>query len=762
MKEKLTKDLMPRRFSRCPMGRSEGLILTSAIFAAGGAYAQDAEVAVEEAPAPEGTLPEYVVDAADNDTLYQADRLSTPKFTQPLRDVPQTMTVIPEALLVDQGATTLTDALRNVSGISLQAGEGGAPPGDNLSIRGFSARTDFFIDGLRDFGAYGRDPFNFEQIEVAKGPSSSTSGRGSTGGSINLVSKAPRLNDFVHTDVSFGSDDLKRTTLDYNQTIPGIEGSALRLNTMWHQNNIPGRDVVGSERFGIAGSLAFGLGDRVIGETPDESGKGMVPMTLPSDTRLSLSFFHYEEEGLPDYGIPWVPSTVTDPRLTSYIDKPAPVPFDRFYGLVDRDFEETSTTMGTVRFEHDVNDSLTIRDQFRVGRTERLSLVTAPRFSGTGTEIRRSDWKDRDETNTMVANQTDFLVSFDTGEISHEVVFGFEFVHETNERFRRKAADGPPTDLFHPNPYDPVTNSFTRTGAFTDAESNSAAVYLFDTMAVTNWLDLTGGMRWDHFELDYLSVGEDGSAERLNRIDNMPSGRAAVVFKPAENGSIYLGYGTSFNPSGEGLSLSSGGRGGSTFELDPEKNETIDLGTKWDLLDERLSLTAALFRTTKTNARTSDPADPDNVIILDGEQQVQGFEFGLAGEITPWWNVFTSYTHLDSEILSSRNPTEIGNELSNTPANSFNLWTQIDLPGGFFVGGGPQFVDSRFNSNANTREAPSYWLWDAAAGYEVNENLTLRVNLHNLADEQYIDRVGGGHFIPGAGRSVMFTASLKF
>ncbi|MCB1086050.1 MAG: TonB-dependent siderophore receptor [Verrucomicrobiae bacterium] len=747
---------------RIPVTTGGGVALTTVLFAAGGAQAQEPTPEKPATAATGGTLPEYVVDAENYDTLYQAERLQTPKYTQPLRDVPQTITIIPEALIEDQGATTLRDVLRNVPGISIQAGEGGVPAGDNLSIRGFNARTDIFIDGIRDFGGYGRDPFNFEQVEVAKGPASSNAGRGSTGGSLNLVSKSARMDDFVHSDVSAGSDQLKRTTLDLNQTIPGVEGAALRLNTMWHENDIPGRGEAANERFGIAASLGFGLGERTIGETPDATGKGTIPLTAPSDTRLWLNFFHFQEENQPDYGIPWVPATITDPRLRPHIDKPAPVPYDSYYGLVLRDFEDITTTMGTVRFEHDINESITFRNQFRVGSTERLSLITAPRFTGVGSEIRRSDWKDRDEENTILANQTDFQLSFDTGSLGHEAVFGFELTKETNERFRRTAPNGPSTDLFHPTPFDPINGGFDRTGARTDADAFSAAVYLFDTIEFTDWLEVTGGARWDHYELDYLSTSVGGSSEFLNRVDDLPSGRAAVVLKPAENGSVYFGYGTSFNPAGEGLSLSGDPGSTTSAEVDPEESRTLELGTKWNVLDDRLSLTAALFRTDKTNARTIDPTDPDAVVVLDGEQRVQGVELGVSGDITDWLHIFGGYTHLDSEILSSQNPTEIGNQLPHTPEDSFNLWTQIDLPGGFFVGGGPQFVDSRFNNSANLREAPSYTLWDAVAGYQVNENLTLRVNVRNLGDEDYIDRVGGGHFIPGEGRSVMFTASLKF
>lgn len=773
------------------------LTFLGALCAAGSGGAQDAVSDDSESEA-ENTLPTQVVDAADpapaprpvprpapapvaapapvvapepepepliiDDAEYKVDRLSTTKYTQPLLDVPQTVQVIPEELIEDQGATTLRDALRNVSGISIQAGEGGDPAGDNLSIRGFTSRTDIFVDGIRDFGAYTRDPFNLEQVEVSKGPASSNYGRGSAGGSINLVSKTPRIDDFTNVDLSVGTDDLFRGTLDVNSPIEAIPGSAMRLNIMGHNSDAPGRDYIENDRFGVAGALAFGLGEpKVVG-----SGKNASLVTIPNDTRLYTYIFHLEENNVPDYGIPWVPDNIADPTLIPFINQPAPVSRDNFYGNLNRDFEDTSTTIGTVRLEHDFNDSLTFQNQFRAGKTDRFSIVSAPRFvtGSNPARIRGDDWKDRDQVNSILANQTELLFKFDTGPIYHQGLVGYEFVHEEDVRHRLNAPDSVTLDLYNPDPRAPFVAgapAIGRTGDYTQAIANTNSVYLFDTAEVTEWLEFTGGFRHDRFELDYLNSPLGGPVVNLNRVDNLTSGRAAVVFKPADNGSVYFGWGTAFNPSGEELTLSDGtGRGGANFDVDPEMSETYELGTKWEILDRRLRLSGALFQTDKTNARTTDPVDPLNQIVLLGEQRVSGFELGAAGAITPWWEIYGSFTHLDSEVLSSLDPTEIGNELPNTPHNSFSLWSQVDLPGGFFVGGGPVFVDSRFNNVSNERVAPSYTTWDALIGYEVNENLTLRLNIHNLADEEYIGRVGGGHVIPGEGRWAMFTASMKF
>jgi catecholate siderophore receptor len=236
--------------------------------------------------------------------------------------------VVPASVIEAQGATTLRDVLRNVTGISIQAGEGGVPAGDNLSIRGFSARTDFFIDGVRDVGGYTRDPFNVEQVEVVKGPSSSIAGRGSTGGVINLATKTPNLGASRAASIGIGSSNHKRGTVDINQPLVGLDGAAFRLNAMWTDADTPGRDAVTNERWGVAPSVAFGIGTPV---------------------RVIADYAHLKQENVPDYGIPWVPAT--NVPLRAYADAAPPVDFSNFYGLTSRDYEDTETDVVTGRVE---------------------------------------------------------------------------------------------------------------------------------------------------------------------------------------------------------------------------------------------------------------------------------------------------------------------------------------------------------------------------------------------------------------------------
>jgi catecholate siderophore receptor len=665
----------------------------------------------------------------------------------------------------DQGVTNLREVLRNVPGISIQAGEGGVPAGDNLSIRGFNARTDLFIDGVRDVGGYARDSFNFEQVEVVKGPASAYSGRGSTGGSVNIVTKAPKTNRFYRGDVGFGTDNYKRFTLDINQPFRGFGGgsssaapvvgpdgksvvddkkavvpmapentAAFRINGLWHEADTPGRDEVTNRRWGIAPSIAFGLG------TP---------------TNLTLSYMHLEQENVPDYGIPWIPDT--NIPLAKFANKAAPVDFSNYYGLNARDFERTVTDLANLEVKHNFNESASLRYLLRFGRTVRDSVITAPRLNDPNSTLVSRNFQSRDQEDTVLANQLDYTARFKTWNVEHALVAGVEYFLEDSENHLREAPPAPLADLFDPNPSDGYSGSVRRTGAVNEANTESMAVYVFDTMKFSPHWELSGGLRYDYFNVDVDQRHEDNTVTSFSSLDKMLSWRSALSYKPTENGTIYVAYGTSFNPSAEGLTLTA-----QTEALDPEESETWEVGTKWEFLNDRLLVSAAAFRTKKENARTPGVLPSDPPTVLSGEQIVQGFELGITGNITEDWAIFAGYTFLDSEIEKSNNPEEVGNELPNTPRNTFSLWTTYRLPWNIEVGAGAQFVDSRFNNAANEREADAYWTFDAMAVWHVNEHLDVRLNVYNLADEEYIDRVGGGHFVPGPGRSATLTASLKF
>ena len=663
--------------------------------------------------------------------------LSSPKYTEPLRDLPQTITVIPKAVIEEQGATTLRDVLRNVPGLTLAAGEGGAPAGDNLTLRGFSARNDIFVDGARDLGPTTRDPFNLEQVEVVKGPASAFNGRGSTGGTINLVSKSPHIDRTFGGSLNFGTDRTKRVTTDINLPLKRLglgERTGFRLNLMMHDADVSGRDVVNNQRWGVAPSLGFGVG------TP---------------TRTTFSYFKLKQDNISDYGIPWVPAT--NNALVAYRNKPAPVPRDTFYGLKNRDSEKMNSDLATVKIEHDFEDTMNLRNQLRYGRSTRDSIATPPRFlNDNSTAINREmrSWITRDE---IWDNQTDLRARFSTGWVYHSLVTGAAITRETNIRKTRTTTGTSVTTLFNPNPNDAFNGTFSISPIIGDVTANSQALYLFDTVKFgkrsEEKFELNGGLRWDRFDADGVTT----AGAPISRVDKMISWRASAVYKPKVYGSLYAAYGTSLNPSLEGLSYNT-----ANTAIEPEKTYTFEVGTKWDVLRERLSLNGAIFRVDKTNARTPGVSPDDPPQVLQGTQRVDGIELGAGGSITRLWKVFAAYTLLDSEIVKSNTAAEVGRVLQNTPRNSFNIWMSYQFPRKLTIGGGPRFVGRRFGNNQNTRRVDSYWTLEAMAMYSINDHLDLRLNLYNLNNAYYFDRIGGGHIVPGAERTANVSLGFKF
>ncbi len=681
---------------------------------------------------------------------YKVDHASSPKYTAPLLDTPQTVTVVPQELIREQNALSLRQVLSNVSGITFAAGEGGGGLGDSINIRGFSANSNILIDGLRDTAQSSRsDAFNLESVEVVKGPSSVYSGAGTTGGSINLVSKTPRATAFRSASLGVGTDSYKRLTADINQPLEGLEGAVFRLNLMGHENDMAQRDHIDFERWGIAPSLTFGMG------TP---------------TRLNLSYFRQSDKDMPDYGLP-----ARDGRVLPSVDR------DGFFGFRDIDTEETDVESFTVRLDHDFNDSVSISNLTRYSETERLTIISAAHVNTVGVPAgfyrpAGPQGHGRDYNTELLINQTNLTWRFSTGGIAHTLVAGAEISREDYSRntFSSGLPSGtawPVYDLGNPPGYwgGPVAHV---PGQRVSTELDSNALYLFDTLELSEHWQVNAGLRYERFEGTGRTQNlSNGTSERLESSDDMLSGRLGLVYKPVENGAIYLAWGNSYNPSAENLASTGSGLSADTQDLDPEENETWELGTKWELLDRRLALNAALFRVTKTNGRIDGDVISDPV-VLDGKQRVEGIELGVSGKLTERWDVFANYTVLSSEILKAAdaNIAQEGQALANTPPRSFSLWTTYDLPMGFEVGYGAQYVSERNVAVSSSAKVPEYWVHSAMLGYDVSDNLSLQLNVRNLFDKEYYDRVRSNigsdarssALVPGEGRTAILTANLSF
>ncbi|VVP77049.1 putative TonB-dependent receptor BfrD [Pseudomonas fluorescens] len=713
---------------------------------------------------------------AQDSTSYQVEKASSPKYTAPLVDTPRSVTVIPQQVLKDTGALNMQDALRTVPGITFGAGEGGNPQGDRPFIRGFDAQGDTYLDGVRDTGSQSREIFAVENIEVSKGPNSAIGGRGAAGGSINLVSKKAQLGNSFDGGFTWGSDQTQRYTLDGNYQFS--DTAAGRLNLMSHESNVAGRDKVDYDRWGIAPSLAFGLG---------------------TDTRVNLDYYHLESNDTPDSGVPYtIPTGGSAARTKSNPDKPyAGGDHSNFYGL-DRDFRKGRTDTATFAIEHDLSDSLTIKNTLRHGTSMQDYILTQPDDS-KGNVNNGSLWR---RANTRVSNtetttnQTDLFGNFYVAGFKNSFSTGVEYTREESQKSSYNVnTDTTPrtsavttncnpgligaasgyncTSLSNPNPNDPWNGAISRNYAGTDTQANTYALYVFDTLELNEQWLVNMGLRYDHFDTDYKTYNAAGTTtSKGDDTSEFVTGQLGVVYKPAENGSIYASYATSATPPGNTLGEGQEGNplGGTpdrsgnllSSDMEPETTKNYEIGTKWDLLNDRLSLTADIFRTEKENARVQvDTTSYENA----GKTRVQGVELSASGKITDKWQVFAGYAFMDSEQVDGgpMGKANDGNELPNTPKNSASLWTTYQVTPKLTIGGGAFYVDDVYGSVANTTMVDSYVRYDAMAAYKLTKNVDLQLNVQNLTNETYYDKAFSTHFAnQAAGRTALLSTNFHF
>jgi catecholate siderophore receptor len=309
--------------------------------------------------------------------------------------------------------------------------------------------------------------------------------------------------------------------------------------------------------------------------------------------------------------------------------------------------------------------------------------------------------------------------------------------------------------LLNPNPDDVYTGEIATSPQVGDLTGDSQAVYAFDTVQFGSHWEAMGGLRWERFDAEGMNISRSDVVP-VSRVDSMPSVRAGLTYKPRESSSVYFSYGTSMDPSLEGLSYQS-----ADDTLAPEKTYSLELGSKWETMQGRLLLSGALFQVEKTNARTPGVEPGDPATVLEGLQRVRGIELGATGNITRRWKVFGAYTLMDTRVVESNNPDELGRRIQNAPRNSFNIWTTYRV-WKLEVGGGPRYVGHRFGNSTNSREVAGYWTVDGVVSYALTPRIDLRLNCYNLNNAYYFDRLGGGHVIPGPARSVMVGTGFRF
>ncbi|WP_294251575.1 TonB-dependent receptor [uncultured Sphingomonas sp.] len=690
-----------------------------------------------------------------------------PKAVAPVVNTPRSVVVLSREVIEQTGSTSLADALRTVPGITFGAAEGGNPIGDRPFIRGFDSQGSTFLDGVRDIGAQTREVFATEQVQIVRGSDSTLGGRGSAGGSINIISKLPVAGSFVAGAASVGTADFKRFTLDVNQNITDKVG--VRVAALWHDQDVAGRDQVWQRRWGVAPSVTIGMG---------------------TNTRLTASYYYLESHELPDSGIPYAYTLANAPGTGTITSQPVMGDFttiagvkghvdrNNFYGIAARDFRDATTNQATLRAEHDFG-GITLRNTARYSHTDQAYIFTLPDDSQgnvygtaatnptTGAAAARGDmltgglvWQRANTrygyTETL-SNQTDLYGRFETGSVKHSFSTGVEVNWEKARRGTYVLSSGfgvSPrcnaatvarfycTSVFNPV-QQPWVNYSSDTSTVqtpivkgapiteTQNDASTVAVYGFDSITLLPQLILNVGARYDRFK-STVTPGQAATATstfQLSKTSNLFNWQAGLVFKPTRNTSLYASYATAATPPNSLVGEGQEGNGLGTAvsaaavldSLKVEKTKSYEVGAKANLFDEQLSLTAAVFQTDTDNARVTGP---NNTVEFIGKRRIRGVELNFNGNVTKWLSVFGGYTHLDPVIVdggfTALTAAAVGNQAAKTvqvPSvntgrqaqqtvkDSFTLWADVKPTSKFSFGGGAFYASTMIGGYQDNRSA---------------------------------------------------------
>ena len=685
-------------------------------------------------------LPTIQVQAAsEKPDGLRASTTRVGKVLQDPHDVPQAITTVTNALMEQQQVGSLKEALRNVSGISFNAAEGGRS-GDNMNLRGFYTFGDMYLDGIRDTAQYNRETFNLEQVDVLRGAGAMLFGRGQAGGVINQVSKTPKMYEQNKLSASLGSNGYTELTADINK--PLSESTAIRINALtrdegsWRSNPTTGTEAE-LHRDGLAVSLA---------------------LNQDSSNKFWLNYLELQTNDNPDYGVSFDPATRAPGTA---------LPASTFFGN-DKTFDTSDTQMTTLVNEYKLSSSSQLRTQLRMADYERSywaktpNLTTMPDALGGvgGNQTRTSSYK-------TITLQSDYSTQFQAFGMDHEAIAGVEYLNE--DSYRKGLQNFGTTAAPDFRPY-----AGAQTGAASSFKSDSYAVYAQDTVEFLPRWKATVGVRRDQMDARYSSA----TSPALNFGEN--SYRAALSFHPSDDTHYYLAWSDSFSPTADLYQL--------TVAAQPaERSDVIELGAKWLLLDGDLSLRAALYQATKNWERNADLES--TAAILTRKRRTNGFELEAAGRIAEQWEVFAGLSLMDARILevaeninattgavTQANPAYAGQVARNTPAYTFNLWTSYKPAPQWTVAGGVEAKGERnavnpsgvgavptLNGEYHPNTAPAYVRWDAMLAYEINQ-WKLQLNIKNLFDTLYYDAIydNGGFTVPGTRRSATVTAEYRF
>lgn len=709
-----------------------------------------------------------------HESKFKAVKAESPKYTEALIDTAQTLTVIKKDLIDQQGAVTLTEALRNTPGVgAFFLGENGSTnTGDAIFMRGFDTSGSIYVDGVRDIGSISRDVFNIEEIDVLKGPAGTDNGRSAPTGSVNLVTKQPTKDRFFNSIINVGSGDRKRASLDWNYVF-NENDSAFRLNLLDQESGNPARREVRNNRWAIAPAFAFGL-------------KG--------NTRLYLDFLHVRQNNVPDGGVPTIglPGYTSPDATRPFLSAAAKVDPKNFYGLTS-DFDKVTADMLTARIDHVMSPALKLQNTARYGKTSQNYLLTAfmgntanlltPRpLDPSSWTLARSTRTIKDQDNEILTNQTTLTARIDSGNIKQTLVAGLELTSEKQTTYGYSGTGTlPAANLYHPDPTVSASGlKLVRNGVYSDGSTSTQSAYLFDTVKVGEQWIFNGAVRFDHYRTSYqaaaLSTATSHPAlpvgtlvpTNLELSDTLFNGKISALFKPTKDSSVYVMTATSkLPPGGTNFALSTSANSAANPKFEPQVTNTTEIGTKWDFLKQKLAITGALYRTEVKNEVEQDPVDLQ--YYQTGKKRVQGIEVGVIGEFSRNWLVSAGYTRMQTSVESGKIVTASGiNALNYTPKQAFSAWTSYSLPSGFKLGGGARYVGKLLRGTDGAIGTPAfadaYWVFDAMASYRLNKQIELQLNVYNLGNKDYIAAINksGYRYTPGAPRSASLTANLSF
>nr|WP_315473530.1 TonB-dependent siderophore receptor [uncultured Rhodoferax sp.] len=704
------------------------------------------------------TLPTVTI-TETADVPFKADKSANPKITQPLLDTPKTIQVIKKETLAEQGAITLMEALRNTPGITMQLGENGnTSAGDTFQLRGASLQQSTFVDGIRDLGAVTRDTFNLESVEVVKGAAGAETGRGAATGYINLISKQAHLGDESSVSATVGTADKKRASVDLNRQLS--ETSAVRINATTQDSGVDGRSTVKNKGQGLGLSYVDGLG------TP---------------TRIHLFSQHIRQNNIPDGGIPSI-GFEGFYNATAAVQNAAKVNRSNYYGSIN-DYEKVTADMVTAKVEHDLGQGTTIRNVTRWGQNNMdrvmtgINTITATNVNDPSSWTISRSRQGVDQVNSIFANQTSMNTGFNALGMEHTLAAGVELMLERQENTTRTSVGTSVANLYNPNANDLMPSVVTGATASTNnpnpalstkGETSTVGLYVFDNAKINEQFSINAGMRVDRYKLATRNIMLNQARVALDDERTLLNWSIGGVYKPAPNGSIYASYADSKTPpGGNNFQLSATATDQANAALDPQTTKTVEIGSKWELLNKRLNVAAALFQSVNDGQTTIDPVT--NASVQHGKTEVKGIELSAVGQLTNFWQISAGLAKTQTRQIDQRSATTVTDSVRWSPDLTATLWTSYQLDK-LTMGVGARHVSEQKRLVTDSTAAtpmpsiPAYTVFDMMVSYKLAKNTNLQFNVYNLFDKEYLGTLnnGGTRLALGAPRSATLTAVYNF